>query len=176
LRTSRLRASLALVSKRGNLRASDEDREAVIDRLRKAATEGRIGSDELEQRVSEALKARTSDELEAIVADLPKAGHRTPSYRRSAGGWAVSTIRANPILLLFAIPVVAVTAAMVLAATLVWTLLVIVFLVVGRHSIPRGPWMYGRRYGQYAWRYGPPRYRPGPHGARPRRGPGSYWA
>lgn len=162
--------------KRGSLRASDEDREAVVDRLRKAATEGRIGSDELEQRVSEALKARTYDELEAIVADLPTAGHRSPSYRRSAGGWALSTVRAHPLLLLLAIPVVAVTTAMVLAATLVWAVLVIVFLVVGRHSIPRGPWMYGRRYGPYAWRYGPPRYRARAHRSPPRRGPGSYWA
>ena len=70
------RASLSTVSKRGSLRASDSDRDQVIDQLHKAATEGRIGSDELEQRVSTALKAQTYDQLEAIVTDLPSARHR----------------------------------------------------------------------------------------------------
>lgn len=158
------------MSKRGSLRASDQDREAVVDRLHKAATEGRIGSDELEHRVSAALKARTYDELEATVADLPRPSQRNPTHRRSTAGWALTTVRANPILVLLAIPVIAITAAMVLAATLVWAALVILFLVVGRHSMPRGPWAYGRRYG-------PGRhYRPGTHHGPPRRGPGSYWA
>ena len=53
------------------LRASDADRDAVIDRLRKAAGEGRLEPEELEQRVGYALRARTYGELERLLADLP---------------------------------------------------------------------------------------------------------
>jgi hypothetical protein len=58
---------------RSRLRASDADREAVADRLRNAAAEGRILAHELEERVARALRARTYGELDAVVADLPMA-------------------------------------------------------------------------------------------------------
>jgi hypothetical protein len=157
------------MTKVGSLRASDADREQIINQLHKAATEGRIAADELEQRVSAALKARTYSDLDATVADLPRQlnqrPRRTPA-RRSAGGWALSAVRANPMLILFALPVLAVTAAMLLAATIVWAVLMVVVMVLGgRPRTPRGPWMYNRqRRG-----YGPPR-----NGARPRAR--SYWA
>ena len=159
--------SLYHVEKRINLRASDADREHVVSLLHKAATEGRIASEELEQRVAHALKAQTYGELEQTVSDLP--GGRAPRprrqqpVRRSAGGWALATVRANPMLLLFAIPVLAVTFAMLLAATVLWAVLMVVVMVLGgRPHPPRGPWMYNRhRRG-----YGPPRR------GRPR----SYWA
>jgi hypothetical protein len=41
------------------LRASDADREAVAERLRQAAIEGRLDADELEQRLHVAFRART---------------------------------------------------------------------------------------------------------------------
>jgi hypothetical protein len=152
------------VSRGGHLRASDADREHIVDRLRKAATEGRIAAEELEHRVSAALKARTYGELDATVADLPGPRSRAPQPQRRSTipAWMFSTVRANPILLIFIVPVVAVTAAMVIAATVVWLMLVCVVMVVGGHrGMPRPPWYYSRRYG-------PPR--------PPRRGPGGYWA
>ena len=143
------RASLSTVSKRGSLRASDSDRDQVIDQLHKAATEGRIGSDELEQRVSTALKAQTYDQLEAIVTDLPSARHREQRpERRTVPGWALSTVRTNPMLLLFAIPLLAVTAAMLLAATIVWSvMMLVIFMLGGRGMHPRPPWVHGARRG-----------------------------
>lgn len=150
------------MSKRGSLRASDAERDQVVDRLHKAATEGRIVSDELEQRVSTALKARTYDELEATVADLPGPRSRGPVQRRSsAGSLALSAVKANPMLLLFAIPALAVTTAMLLAATIVWAVLMVVLMMLGgRCGAHRPPWVYVRRHD----------LRP------PRRGAGSYWA
>jgi hypothetical protein len=155
------------MSRHGTLRASDADRDQIVDRLHKAATEGRIASDELEQRVSQALKARTYSELEATVADLP-GPRRSPAGQvqrhRSAGSWALSTVRANPALLLFVIPVLAVTAAMLLAATIVWSVLMVVVMILGgrRHGGPPSPpWVYAARRGARA--YG-------------RRGPGRHWA
>jgi hypothetical protein len=54
------------------LRASDADRDAVTDRLREAAGEGRLEPEELEQRVDAALRARTYGELAQLVVDLPR--------------------------------------------------------------------------------------------------------
>jgi hypothetical protein len=124
----------------------------VIDRLHKAATEGRIASDELEQRVSTALKALTYDQLEATVDDLPGPGTRrgrsSEVSRRSVGSWTVSAVRANPMLLLFAIPVLAVTAAMLLAATIVWSvMMLVIFMLGGRGMHPRPPWAHAARRG-----------------------------
>jgi hypothetical protein len=137
------------MTKVGSLRASDADREQIITRLRTAATEGRIASEELEQRVTTALKARTYGELDATVADLPGHGRnqsRPAPRRRSPGGFAVSAVRANPWLILFAIPVLAVTAAMVIAVMVVWAVLMVVVMVMGGHPRPpRGPWMYTRQ-------------------------------
>ena len=64
---------------RGRLRASDADREAVAERLRNAAAEGRLLAHELEERVGRALRARTYGELDSAVGDLPP--ERQPSRR-----------------------------------------------------------------------------------------------
>ena len=53
------------------LLASDADRDRVAERLRTAAAEGRLTSEELEQRLETAFAARTGAELEPLVADLP---------------------------------------------------------------------------------------------------------
>ena len=53
------------------LRVSDADRDRVAERLRAAAGEGRLTSDELEERLESAFSARTGAELEPLVADLP---------------------------------------------------------------------------------------------------------
>jgi hypothetical protein len=52
-------------------RAADADREAVAERLRIAAGEGRIDLEELDDRLGQAYGARTYGQLRALVADLP---------------------------------------------------------------------------------------------------------
>ena len=52
------------------LRASDADREAIVSRLHRAATEGRLDADELEERVSAAYAAKFCGDLEGLVADV----------------------------------------------------------------------------------------------------------
>jgi hypothetical protein len=54
------------------LRVADADRDRTVEQLRAAAAEGRLDPDELEERVSKALTARTQSELDALLADLPK--------------------------------------------------------------------------------------------------------
>jgi hypothetical protein len=53
------------------LRASHTDRDRVVDILSAAAGDGRLTSEELDERVGAALCARTQDELTALTADLP---------------------------------------------------------------------------------------------------------
>jgi hypothetical protein len=53
------------------LRASDADREEVVEQLRRHAAEGRLDTGELELRVQAALAARTLGELEPLLRDLP---------------------------------------------------------------------------------------------------------
>jgi hypothetical protein len=52
-------------------RAADGDREAVAERLRVAAGDGRINLVELEERLERAFAAKTYGELDELVADLP---------------------------------------------------------------------------------------------------------
>jgi len=52
-------------------RAADADREAVAEKLRVAAVEGRIDFEELDERLGQAFSARTYRQLRALVADLP---------------------------------------------------------------------------------------------------------
>jgi hypothetical protein len=71
------------------MRASDAEREAVVDRLRAAAEEGRLTVEELGERIDAAYAAKTVDELEPLTADLPAAaaapagvaGGRAPAAR-----------------------------------------------------------------------------------------------
>src|SRR5487761_143164 len=58
----------------GELRASHDDRDRVVDLLRVAAGDGRITAEELDERVEAALTARTYSELSVLVSDLPAAG------------------------------------------------------------------------------------------------------
>ncbi len=53
------------------LRASHEDRDAVIEALRVAAGDGRLTSEELDERLEKAFNAKTYGELAALTSDLP---------------------------------------------------------------------------------------------------------
>jgi Domain of unknown function (DUF1707)/2TM domain len=55
-----------------DLRASDAEREHIASTLRDHAAVGRLGVDELAERVEMAYKARTRAELDALVTDLPR--------------------------------------------------------------------------------------------------------
>jgi hypothetical protein len=55
----------------GRLRASDADREQVINVIKAAFVDGRVTKDELDARVSHTLMSRTYAELAVVTADLP---------------------------------------------------------------------------------------------------------
>jgi DNA-binding PadR family transcriptional regulator len=53
------------------IRVSDRDRERATDRLRDHFAEGRLTREELDERITAALKARTVGDLRRATADLP---------------------------------------------------------------------------------------------------------
>jgi len=54
-------------------RASNSEREAVVERLVRALQDGRLTPEEFEERTAGAYAARTHGELTELVRDLP--GH-----------------------------------------------------------------------------------------------------
>ena len=115
-----------------SLRASDTDRDAVVDRLRDAAGEGRLEPEELEQRVDGALRARTYGDLAELLVDLPdgggvpsrRAGRGTNPAARSAAVGAGLVVAVT-----VAVALVAVVAVLVLAAATAWIALLLCWLV-----------------------------------------------
>jgi hypothetical protein len=61
---------LAVVSD-GGMRASDSDREKVVEVLGAAYTEGRLSLDEFDDRTNAAYAAKTWDQLRQLTGDLP---------------------------------------------------------------------------------------------------------
>jgi fatty acid desaturase len=80
------------------MRAADADRERTAERLRDAAVEGRLCSDELEQRLEAALSATTYSELDRLVADLPAPA--PPRARRSRTRLPVTCLAVSAMLVI----------------------------------------------------------------------------
>jgi len=115
---------------RSRLRASDADREAVADRLRNAAADGRLLAHELEERVARALRARTYGELDSVVADLPAASRASrPTAPLARAGVAVAVV-------VLAVVVVAIAALVITGLLTVWACCVLIMW-----------WCFGRRRG-----------------------------
>ena len=68
----------------GQLRVGHREREATVVILRSAATEGRLTPQELAERTTSTLAARTFADLDALVADLPVVRPSTELRRASA--------------------------------------------------------------------------------------------
>jgi hypothetical protein len=74
----------------GRLRATDAERDAVVEQLRAALTDGRLDVDEHDERVQRALESRTRGELVPLTEDLapaerPGVPHPTPSRHGGHG-------------------------------------------------------------------------------------------
>ena len=122
----------AAMSRHDSLRASDADRDAVVDRLRDAAGEGRLEPYELEQRIEGALRARTYGDLEGLLADLPGDGR----VRSQRAGWRTNPVAQSAVLgagllvaATLALALVALVVVLVLAAAAWWIALVLFWLV-----------------------------------------------
>ncbi|NKY44603.1 DUF1707 domain-containing protein [Nocardia cerradoensis] len=64
-----------------HVRASDADRETIVERLRSAMNEGRLNLAEFDDRVQQVYAARTYGELSPILSDLPAVRERPDAAR-----------------------------------------------------------------------------------------------
>jgi hypothetical protein len=74
-------------------RASDGEREAVAERLRAAAAEGRLDPDELEERLGAAYAARTVGDLVPLTSDLPAPVAAAGSSPARESAWRSQQLR-----------------------------------------------------------------------------------
>jgi hypothetical protein len=99
----------------GELRVSDGDRDRALSELSDAYQVGRITPDEFDQRSTQALSARTGEELAALLADLPLAPgpvRAVTAAPRRAEGYLVSRLTIGASLTAICFGGVAVTNAM----------------------------------------------------------------
>ena len=80
---------------RVQLRASQADREGVIDTLKAAYVAGRLTEDEFEARVGQALAARTHADLAAITADIPVGPVAARPSGCRTGWWRGAPLRSS---------------------------------------------------------------------------------
>jgi hypothetical protein len=87
-----------------HIRVSDADRERTIERLREHFAEGRLTSDELDERVTAALSAKNFGDLRAVMTELPEpelvgsqVGPGGPGWPGTPG-WQPSTTAGRPVM------------------------------------------------------------------------------
>ena len=161
---------------RGAMRASDADRERAAERLHAALTEGRLHTEEFEQRLEASFSARTYAQLDAVLADLP--GRRLaagPARRRAAVGTVVPrpvspvldalVIAAGLAITVAAIAAIVLLATGVFAAWMLW--LLAGWLFFGHRGRRRRLLARGHEYRSL---------RGDPHHSHARRRTGEHWA
>jgi hypothetical protein len=150
------------MARRSALRASDEDREHVAERLRDATAEGRLLAEELEERLGAVFSARTYGDLDTVVSDLPapyEPRRKTPLWARATIALAI-VMAAMAVIAMLTLVVVGVAGAWVLWMFFAW-------VMFGHHRRVRGRhWGHSRTHAR------------APHRARagarvPRGGPAS---
>jgi len=140
---------------RSDIRASDADREAVAEFLKRHYTAGRLTQDELDARVEAAYSAVGLSHLDRLVGDLPAHPPAAPARRSSARSiatclavavlgvavlsvvpaevWAVLLVLAIPLLLLAGM------ALMMLAPVAIPALLVVGLVYAVRRAAAPAP-------------------------------------
>jgi hypothetical protein len=126
--------SVALPGARRGLRTSDAERERAAETLRRHHAEGRLTTDELEERTERAYASTTVGDLEQLFSDLPRLPEgrgESERRRRRPTAW--------PPGLAVAIVVTLVAIAAVTSAHVLWLAWPLVFFVVFRF-LRRGHW------------------------------------
>ncbi|MBF6074775.1 DUF1707 domain-containing protein [Nocardia beijingensis] len=70
-----------------HVRASDADREKIIDRLRLAMNEGRLSLAEFDDRLQQVYAAKTYGELTPLLSDLPAQRKAHPAPAKGIPQW-----------------------------------------------------------------------------------------
>lgn len=70
-----------------HVRASDADREKVVDQLRLAMNEGRLSLHEFDERLQQVYAAKTYGELTPLLSDLPAQRNSRPTPAKGIPQW-----------------------------------------------------------------------------------------
>ena len=116
------RAGASVAGGERKMRASDSDRDRVVEVLNVAFSEGRLSKDEYDGRLENALSARTYADLDQLVNDLPAARATVVIPVTGINAFAVASLACGLAQLVFG-PLAAIPA--------------IVFGHVARHQIKR---------------------------------------
>jgi DUF1707 SHOCT-like domain len=127
-------------------RASDAERERAADALRRHHADGRLSTDELEERTGRAYAATTLGDLDQLFADLPRLRSPEDERRPPRLGLWPPAFALPLIVLLFAVAVVASAPALFF----VWPLMFLLFL---RFGFMRGGWSARARSSPEAFRH-----------------------
>jgi hypothetical protein len=147
-----------------SLRASNADRDAIADVLRRQHVAGRLDTDEFAERYSRSLQAKTYAELDELIADLPidtepvsaagaPFGRSPGDVRTGSGNWRGGVRAAE--WLRWPVPVfvwlaVVVAVAVASSGRLVWVAFPLFFFVVRPLMWRSGWWGRNGRWGCYA--------------------------
>jgi len=127
-----------------SMRASDADRDRIVTALRENMAAGRLSTDEFDERLGNALTAKTLGELEGLMADLPGAelGQRADAEPDRAGGNPPSrrgryqparrTARGSVLTVGILVLVICLISAVHLSLSFLWVAAALAVLVVAR--------------------------------------------
>jgi hypothetical protein len=137
--------TLGLPGAGSGTRASDAERDRAADALRRHHADGRLSTDELEERTGRAYAATTLGDLDQLFADLPRLRSPEGERRPRFGVWPPAF--ALPLIaLLFAVAVVASAHALFF----IWPLMFFLFL---RSGPMRRSWWGRARSGPEQFRH-----------------------
>jgi hypothetical protein len=137
----------------GSYRVGDTERARTVDLLKEAHVAGYLTLADIDDRLSAALAARTRDDLERLLADLPPEwrARQEPQPPVPRGRAVAPTV----LRLLSLLPLLLVVAVVVLAVSrgfyfFPWPLLWVFFFAFGRHHHRPGGWQ-GRDSNRVTW-------------------------
>lgn len=129
-----------------DLRVSDADRQAVADQLSKHFGEGRLDQAEFDQRLSQAMSAKTYRDLDGLLTDLPptqeSGGAGLPPAGGHVTGRAAGSVPQRRIVRPLLLVVAAIAALSIAGHAVTWvfggwlwiTLICVAVLVIARRS------------------------------------------
>lgn len=77
---------------RAGLRVSDAERDAVAAELAEHLKDGRLDTAEFDERVGQAVTAKTRGDLDRLMADLPRPDPVPPPAVRRRAGWPLPLV------------------------------------------------------------------------------------
>ena len=116
-----------------NIRASDADREQVAETIRNHHADGRLDTDEMQQRIDACYQAKTVGDLDTLLHDLPR--KQAPQSHSDGFGFTNRFLR-RPTLRLSPIVIALIALSIVTGQHFFW-LAIPLFILATRLLAPR---------------------------------------